>query len=190
MRQRQPRLSESVFRHLEHRGESMQIPEETQDPKGLMDQVKAMDDDVGGHLDDLDLPVLVVHGAQDIMVEPDEGVRVPFDTGIFLTGRYVHGYGDRAVTLADGSVVHEDDYERLRLLKAVSDEPICRFEFAYAVTCHKAQGGQWKCVFVDKMLFGEEEMTRDLLQWLYTAITRATEKLYFINFDERFFEVK
>ena len=67
---------ESVFRHLEHRGESMQIPEETQDPKGLMDQVKAMDDDVGGHLDDLDLPVLVVHGAQDIMVEPDEGVRV------------------------------------------------------------------------------------------------------------------
>ena len=40
------------------------------------------------------------------------------------------------------------------------------------------------------MLFGEEEMTRDLMQWLYTAITRATEHLYFINFDERFFEVK
>lgn len=63
-------------------------------------------------------------------------------------------------------------------------------KFAYAVTAHKAQGGQWRCVFVDKMLFGEEEMTRDLMQWLYTAITRATEHLYFINFDERFFEVK
>lgn len=60
-------------------------------------------------------------------------------------------------------------------------------KFAYAVTCHKAQGGQWKCVFVDRMLFGEEIITRDLMRWLYTAITRATEKLYFINFDERFF---
>lgn len=63
-------------------------------------------------------------------------------------------------------------------------------KFAYAVTCHKAQGGQWRCVFVDKMLFGEEPMSRDLLRWLYTAITRATEKLYFINFDERFFAGK
>jgi len=63
-------------------------------------------------------------------------------------------------------------------------------KFAYAVTAHKAQGGQWRCVFIDKMLFGEEEMTRDLMQWLYTAITRATERLYFINFDERFFERK
>ena len=50
-------------------------------------------------------------------------------------------------------------------------------KFAYAVTCHKAQGGQWKCVFVDRMLFGDEPMSRDLLRWLYTAITRATEKL-------------
>ena len=63
-------------------------------------------------------------------------------------------------------------------------------KFAYAVTCHKAQGGQWRCVFVDKMLFGDEQISRDLLRWLYTAITRATEKLYFINFDERFFDGK
>ena len=63
-------------------------------------------------------------------------------------------------------------------------------KFAYAITCHKSQGGQWKCVFIDKMLFGEEEISRDLLRWLYTAITRATVKLYFINFEERFFENK
>ena len=44
--------------------------------------------------------------------------------------------------------------------------------------------------FVDRMLFGEETISRDLLRWLYTALTRATEKLYFINFDERFFEDK
>ncbi len=108
----------------------------------------------------------------------DEGVRVPFDTGIFLTGRYVHGYGDRAVTLADGSVVHEDDYERLRLLKAVSDEPICRFEFAYAVTCHKAQGSEFDFVVV----FDESGAFReDRARWLYTAVTRAREKLLLIR---------
>ena len=63
-------------------------------------------------------------------------------------------------------------------------------KFAYAVTCHKAQGGQWRCVFIDRMLFGDQQIDRDLLRWLYTAITRATEKLYFINFDERFFDEK
>ena len=61
-------------------------------------------------------------------------------------------------------------------------------KYAYAVTCHKAQGGQWKAVFIDKCIFGDEPMTKDMLRWLYTAITRATERLYFVNFDERFFE--
>ena len=60
-------------------------------------------------------------------------------------------------------------------------------KFAYAVTCHKAQGGQWCAVFVDRMLFGDETMSRDLMRWLYTALTRATERLYIVNFDERFF---
>ena len=63
-----------------------------------------------------------------------------------------------------------------------------QIKFAYAVTCHKAQGGQWSAVFVDRMLFGDEPMNRDLLRWLYTALTRATERLYFVNFDDRFFE--
>ena len=108
----------------------------------------------------------------------DEGVRVPFDTGIFLAGRYAHGYGDRAVTLVDGTVVHEDDYERLRRLKAVSEEPICRFEFAYAVTCHKAQGSEFDFVvlFDESRAFGE-----DRSRWLYTAVTRAREKLLIIR---------
>ena len=61
-----------------------------------------------------------------------------------------------------------------------------QIKFAYAVTCHKAQGGQWPAVFVDKMLFGDEPMNLDLMRWLYTALTRATERLYLVNFDERF----
>ncbi len=63
-----------------------------------------------------------------------------------------------------------------------------QIKFAYAVTCHNAQGGQWKAVFIDKFLFGDEPMSADLMRWFYTAITRATEKLYLVNFDERFFE--
>ncbi len=63
-----------------------------------------------------------------------------------------------------------------------------QIKFAYAVTCHKAQGGQWSAVFIDRMLFGDERMNRDLMRWLYTALTRATERLYLVNFDDRFFE--
>lgn len=63
-----------------------------------------------------------------------------------------------------------------------------QIKFSYAITCHKAQGGQWSAVFIDKMLFGDEEMNRDLMRWLYTAITRATDRVYFVNFDDRFFD--
>jgi exodeoxyribonuclease-5 len=63
-----------------------------------------------------------------------------------------------------------------------------QIKFAYAVTCHKAQGGQWRTVFVDRCLFGDEPMSKDMLRWLYTAITRATERVYLVNFDERFLD--
>ncbi|MBQ9961852.1 MAG: AAA family ATPase [Alistipes sp.] len=61
-------------------------------------------------------------------------------------------------------------------------------KFSYAVTCHKAQGGQWSAVFIDRFLFGDEPMTKDMLRWLYTALTRATERVFLVNFDEKFFE--
>lgn len=107
-----------------------------------------------------------------------ESVKVPFDTGIFTHGRYFHSYGRRAVTLQNGAVVAEDNFPMLHRFKAVADEPICRFEFAYAVTCHKAQGSEFDFVIVfdEAWAFGEE---RD--RWLYTAITRAREKLLIIR---------
>lgn len=106
------------------------------------------------------------------------GVKVPFDTGIFTDGKYRHRYGDRAVTLSNGTVVHENNFAILRKLRSVSEEPICRFEFAYAVTCHKAQGSEFDFVIVfdESWAFGEE---RD--RWLYTAITRAKEKLLIVR---------
>ena len=89
----------------------------------------------------------------------------------------------------------EKDYvetkSKIKRYKEIRENPhfnAVQVKFAYAVTCHKAQGGQWRAVFVDRCLFGDEPMTRDMLRWLYTALTRATEKLYLVNFDPRFYE--
>jgi exodeoxyribonuclease-5 len=61
-------------------------------------------------------------------------------------------------------------------------------KFSYAVTCHKAQGGQWPVVFIDQGYITKEQIDRNYLRWLYTAFTRATEKVYLINFSEEFFD--
>ena len=61
-------------------------------------------------------------------------------------------------------------------------------KFAYAVTCHKAQGGQWKNVFIDQGFIRDEMINTEYLRWLYTAFTRSTEKLYLVNFGDRFFD--
>ena len=63
-------------------------------------------------------------------------------------------------------------------------------KFAYALTCHKTQGGQWKQVFVDSSFNLKDELEKEDLRWLYTAVTRAQEKLYFVNFKETFFETE
>ena len=60
-------------------------------------------------------------------------------------------------------------------------------KFAYAVTCHKAQGGQWDAVFVDQGYLTEEMVNTDFLRWFYTACTRAKTTLFLVNFNERFY---
>lgn len=75
-------------------------------------------------------------------------------------------------------------------LEAVRNDPYfnaMQIKFAYAVTCHKAQGGQWERVFIDQGMFNRQETTVDYLRWLYTAITRATDRLYLVNFLPSFF---
>lgn len=57
-------------------------------------------------------------------------------------------------------------------------------KYAYAVTCHKAQGGQWKRVFLDQGFVAADAMTADYYRWLYTAFTRASERLYLVNWKE------
>ncbi len=62
-----------------------------------------------------------------------------------------------------------------------------QIKFAYAVTCHKAQGGQWERVFIDQGMFNRNEISLDYLRWFYTALTRSTGKVYLVNFSDNFF---
>jgi exodeoxyribonuclease-5 len=86
------------------------------------------------------------------------------------------------------------DYLHLRSRKeqyqAVRDDPwfnALQVKFAYAVTCHKAQGGQWDRVFIDQGMFNRSEVTVDYLRWFYTALTRSSGKVYLVNFPDDFF---
>lgn len=82
----------------------------------------------------------------------------------------------------------EEDYQDIPLkadrMKAIRQDPYfnaLQVKFAYAVTCHKAQGGQWSHVYVDQGYMTDEMLTPDYIHWLYTAFTRATEMLYLVN---------
>ena len=72
---------------------------------------------------------------------------------------------------------------------AVREDPFfnaLQLKYANAITCHKSQGGQWKCVFIDNP-FWQDFLTPDDLKWLYTALTRAVEKVYLVNFKNELF---
>lgn len=78
--------------------------------------------------------------------------------------------------------------KRMELLKKNPYFNALQVKFANAVTCHKSQGGQWPAVFVDQGYLTEEMVDREYIRWLYTAVSRATQKLYLVNFHPRFFE--
>ena len=71
--------------------------------------------------------------------------------------------------------------ERMRKMKENPHYNAVQVKYAYSVTCHKAQGGQWKNVFLDISYVPEEYLGLDFYRWLYTAFTRATEKIFLIN---------
>lgn len=102
------------------------------------------------------------------------------------------------------SLTHEDsqalfdavmeDYadlpSRADQVKAVKSDPYfnaLQIKFAYALTCHKTQGGQWDTVIIDQGYLTDEMLDKEYLRWLYTAVTRATKKVYLLNFRDLFF---
>jgi ATP-dependent exoDNAse (exonuclease V) alpha subunit len=84
-----------------------------------------------------------------------------------------------------------DDYEDVPLkpdrLKRVKQDDYfnaVQIKYAYAVTCHKAQGGQWAHIYLDQGYMTDEMLSADYIHWLYTAFTRATEKLFLVNWPK------
>jgi exodeoxyribonuclease-5 len=72
--------------------------------------------------------------------------------------------------------------------KEIKEDPFfnaLQIKFAYAVTCHKSQGGQWECVFLDCPYFADDSLTFEDLRWFYTAVTRASKQLYLVNFNRK-----
>ena len=63
-------------------------------------------------------------------------------------------------------------------------------KFAYAVTCHKAQGGQWDKVFIDQGYLPDDQINRDYFRWFYTALTRASGQVFLVNFPDEWFDNK
>lgn len=106
---------------------------------------------------------------------------------------------------AEGPSISQEQQKQLyeQVMADVADEPVkgkrmayikqspyynaLQAKFSYAVTCHKAQGGQWPVVFIDQGYLNKEQIDIGFVRWLYTAVTRAKEKVYLINFSEDFF---
>jgi ATP-dependent exoDNAse (exonuclease V) alpha subunit len=90
------------------------------------------------------------------------------------------------------SLDYEDVSPRTDRLKQIKVDPYLnalQVKFAYTLTCHKSQGGQWSAVFVDQGFLKDDMLNQEYLRWLYTGITRATEELFLMNFDEKFYAV-
>ena len=74
--------------------------------------------------------------------------------------------------------------ERMKRLRENPYFNALQIKYAYAVTCHKAQGGQWKNIFIDQGFVPEDGRDEEYYRWLYTALTRATERVYLVNWPE------
>ncbi len=131
--------------------------------------------------------------ADAILAFPDYGdaelkAKVCLDT---LTSESASLTYEQQNALYEGvSADYADRGSKKRIWEAVREDPYfnaLQLKYADAITCHKAQGGQWSCVFIDNPFWQDFQTVEDL-KWLYTALTRAVEKVYLVNFPDRFFE--
>lgn len=130
----------------------------------------------------------------DVQIHFEDIDQEPISCKVMLDTLYVESSNlpyDRQKVLFDEII---KDYEHLSTKRAKMEEMrknpyfnAIQIKFAYAVTCHKAQGGQWNVVFIDQGYLTEEMLNTELLRWLYTATTRATKELFFVNFNKLFF---
>jgi exodeoxyribonuclease-5 len=146
-----------------------------------IERVIAFDEIYGLKFADVDLS-FVDHGGIEIQAKiildvlEVDGPSLPIESQRNLYDMIMEDYPELTNKKKRAELIAKDDFFNALQVK-----------FAYAVTCHKAQGGQWKSVFLDQGYYTEEMMSLDYLRWLYTAFTRATDTLYLVNFSDKFF---
>jgi exodeoxyribonuclease-5 len=120
---------------------------------------------------------------------------VEFDCKIFLDTLSIESasfsYEQNRQLYQSVSEDYADIRNKRERWKKVKENPYfnaLQVKFAYAITCHKAQGGQWKAVYVDHGYVNEDMLDTEFYRWIYTAFTRPTEKLFLVNFDKGFFD--
>lgn len=100
-------------------------------------------------------------------------------------------YGENNKLYQEVSADYADVKNKRTQYEKIKKDPYfnaLQIKFAYAITCHKAQGGQWNHVYIDHGYLTDDMITKEFLRWLYTAFTRASEKIYLVNFKKEFFE--
>lgn len=129
----------------------------------------------------------------DITIELPDYDNIELDVKIFLDTLNMNAPAIENKKMSDLYYQLDEEYtglskkERYKKIRNNKFFNALQVKFAYAVTCHKAQGGQWASVFIDQGFFKEEMLNKEYLRWLYTAITRGTEKVFFVNFKDEFF---
>lgn len=125
----------------------------------------------------------------DFPNEPKLSVKVLIDT-IYVDSPSLNNY-DQKKLFDSVSADYADILNKKERYEKIKSDPYfnaLQVKFAYAVTCHKAQGGQWKVVFIDQGYLVDDMLNLDLLRWLYTAITRASFQVFLVNFHPKFFQ--
>lgn len=138
-----------------------------------------------------------MHGLRFATVElqlTDYPEEPPFEAKIILDTLYSHSPALDADQSRELFKFVSEDYqdieskkERMAYIKKDPYLNALQVKFAYALTCHKSQGGQWQAVFVDQGYLSEEQLDREFVRWLYTAVTRATRELFMVNFNPKFY---
>jgi ATP-dependent exoDNAse (exonuclease V) alpha subunit len=121
----------------------------------------------------------------------------PFETKIFLDT--LHSPSP-SLNTEEGKRLYESVMQDYQYIKSKRDRNeaarkdlylnALQVKFAYALTCHKSQGGQWNAVFIDQGYVTDDQLNAEYIRWLYTAITRATDQVFLMNFHDRFFQPK
>ena len=127
---------------------------------------------------DIDCQIILDFLTADVSV-PDEETRLPVEITTAEVNKRIE-----AMAEAD----YDNYSNKAKRMSDIRKDPwvnALQVRYAYAMTCHKAQGGQWDTVFVDIGYVDETQSSNSIAKWLYTAMTRARKKLYLVNYPRQ-----